>query len=61
MANDRPSQSSRAKTKALIVAEQRPKALHKILWIEISDGLNCENALMQHSESRHGEDVRHGR
>ena len=47
MANDRPRQSSRAKTKALIVAEQRPRALHKILWSEISDGLNCENALMR--------------
>ena len=45
MANDRPGQSSRAKMTALIVAEQRPKALHKILWTEISDGLNCENAL----------------
>ena len=46
MANDRLSHSSRAKMTALILAEQRPKALHKILWIGISDGLNCENALL---------------
>ena len=46
MANDRSGQSSRAKMTALIVAEQRPKTLHKNLWTEISDGLNCENALL---------------
>ena len=46
MANDRLGQSSRAKMIALIVAEQRPEALHKILWSGISDGLNCENALL---------------
>ena len=46
MANDRLGQSSRAKMIALILAEQRPKALHKILWIGISDGLNCKNALL---------------
>ena len=46
MVNDRLGQSSRAKMIALIVAEQRPKALHKILWIGISDGLNCKNALL---------------
>ena len=46
MANDRLDQSSRAKMIALIIAEQRPKALHKILWSEISNGLNCENALI---------------
>ena len=54
MANDRPGQSSRAKMTALIVAEQRPKALHKILWTEISDGLNCENALMTSLKTKNG-------
>ena len=39
MANDRLGQSSRAKMTALILAEQRPKALHKILWIGISTEL----------------------
>ena len=52
MANDRLGQSSRAKMIALIVAEQRPRALHKILWSEISEGLNCENALLSFCVNR---------